>query len=226
MENYLEQLKELFSQHANEDLASPMRAYMRDKFDYYGIKQPLRKTLTKQFIKEYGYPNVDEVSELLQLIWDEPYRELYYVGIDILERFIKKMPEDAIDLYEFLISNQSWWDTVDLIANKCVGGHLKRFPHLIPEVNEYFLKHDDMWLNRTALLFQLKYKSSTDISILTQNILYLAHSKEFFIQKAIGWVLREYSKTNAEFVKDFVANHDLAALSKKEALKWINKHNN
>ena len=226
MEKYVSDLKTLFEQHTIIENIEPMRDYMRGQFEYFGIKTPLRKELTKQFVKKNGYPSIDEIPEFMQLIWDEPYRELHHVGINILERFIKKMPEEIIELYEFLLTNHSWWDTVDMIANKVVGGHLKRFPHLIPSVNKHFLEHDDMWLNRTALIFQLKYKKDMDTNLLTHNINYLMHRKDFFIRKAIGWVLREYSRTDPNFVLNFVANHDLAALSKKEALRLINKKDN
>ena len=224
MEKYVNDLKVLFQQHTIIENIEPMRDYMRGQFDYFGIKTPLRKELTKQFVTEYGYPTVEEMPEFMQLIWDEPYRELHHVGINILVRFIEKMPEESIELYEFLLTNHSSWDTVDMLANKVIGGHLKRFPHLIPSVNKHFLEHDDMWLNRTALLFQLKYKKDMDTNLLTLNINYLMHRKEFFVRKAIGWVLREYSRTDASFILNFVANHDLAALSKKEALRLINKN--
>ena len=224
MEKYVNDLKVLFQQHTIIENIEPMRDYMRGQFDYFGIKTPLRKELTKQFVTEYGYPTVEEMPEFMQLIWDEPYRELHHVSINILVRFIEKMPEESIELYEFLLTNHSSWDTVDMLANKVIGGHLKRFPHLIPSVNKHFLEHDDMWLNRTALLFQLKYKKDMDTNLLTLNINYLMHRKEFFVRKAIGWVLREYSRTDASFILNFVANHDLAALSKKEALRLINKN--
>ena len=224
MEKYVNDLKVLFQQHTIIENIEPMRDYMRGQFDYFGIKTPLRRELTKQFVTEYGYPTVEEMPEFMQLIWDEPYRELHHVGINILVRFIEKMPEESIELYEFLLTNHSSWDTVDTLANKVIGGHLKRFPHLIPSVNKHFLEHDDMWLNRTALLFQLKYKKGMDTNLLTLNINYLMHRKEFFTRKAIGWVLREYSRTDASFILNFVANHDLAALSKKEALRLINNN--
>ena len=224
MEKYVNDLKVLFQQHTIIENIERMRDYMRGQFDYFGIKTPLRKELTKQFVTEYGYPTVEEMPEFMQLIWNEPYRELHHVGISILVRFIEKMPEESIELYEFLLTNHSSWDTVDMLANKVIGGHLKRFPHLIPSVNKHFLEHDDMWLNRTALLFQLKYKKDMDTNLLTLNINYLMHRKEFFVRKAIGWVLREYSRTDASFILNFVANHDLAALSKKEALRLINNN--
>jgi 3-methyladenine DNA glycosylase AlkD len=222
METYINELRVLFEKNTVAENIAPMRDYMRGQFDFFGIKSPHRKAITKDFIAQFGYPTVEEMPEFMYLIWDEPCREMHYAGLDILEKFIKKMPEEAIDLYEFLIIHHSWWDTVDMIASKMVGGHLKRFTHLIPSVNKHFLEHEDMWLNRTALLFQLKYKKDTDTDLLAHNIHRLIHRKEFFIRKAIGWVLREYSRTDARFVQNFVNHHEhLSPLSQKEALKLI-----
>lgn len=221
MENYIAALKSLFAANANEENAAAMQAYMRDRFEFYGIKQPQRKALGQHFFKANGYPAVDDFAEFMQLLWAEPQRELQYVGLDIVEKYIKKMPEEAIDLYEYLIVNQSWWDTVDMLASKAVGGHLLRFPELTAAVNQHFLTHDNLWLNRTAIIFQLKYKTKTDTNLLGNNILYWAHHKDFFIQKAIGWALREYSKTDADFVRAFVENHELAPLSRREAVKLL-----
>jgi 3-methyladenine DNA glycosylase AlkD len=78
-----------------------------------------------------------------------------------------------------------------------------------------------MWLQRTCLLFQLKYRKHTDVDLLVGFIMLLRNSKEFFIRKAIGWSLREYSKTNPEFVISFVEKNQLSGLSEREALKWM-----
>ena len=71
------------------------------------------------------------------------------------------------------------------------------------------------------LIISLKYKSATDTELLNKFIIPLSKSKEFFIRKAIGWVLREYSKTNPDFVIAYVENHTLSGLSHREALKWL-----
>ena len=76
-------------------------------------------------------------------------------------------------------------------------------------------------MNRSAILFQLNYKQKTKVAFLFSECLNQAHSKEFFIQKAIGWALREYAKTNPEIVRQFVENSNLKPLSTKEALKNI-----
>ena len=110
---------------------------------------------------------------------------------------------------------------MDGIASWLVGEHFKRFPKLIKPYTEKWMKSGNMWLQRTVILFQLGYKDKTDVKLLFKNIKKCMDSKEFFIRKAIGWALREYSKTNAQAVINFVENNELAPLSKREALKWL-----
>ena len=135
----------------------------------------------------------------------------------------QKLPEQTIKLYEYLIMNKSWWDTVDMIASKFIGNMFLRFPDLREEYLTKWLNSENIWLRRVCILYQLKYKENTDTKILERVISKTSNTNEFFLNKAIGWILREYSKTNAEYVKNFVKNYNLSNLSKREALKWLNK---
>ncbi|MFT6151359.1 MAG: 3-methyladenine DNA glycosylase AlkD [Flavobacteriales bacterium] len=120
-----------------------------------------------------------------------------------------------------MITNKSWWDTVDLITTNLVGNYFKLFPEQIIPITKIWMESDNIWLQRTCLIFQLKYKEEIDTDLLTDYILQLKDTKEFFINKAIGWILREYTRTNPEWVIDFVNKHELSNLSKREALKLI-----
>ena len=135
----------------------------------------------------------------------------------------KYQPED-IELIERLITTNSWWDSVDTISKYILGSYLQRFPESVNEKVSKFSSADSMWLNRSAILFQLGYKEKTDFDLLKTVCNQHKFSKEFFIQKAIGWALREYAKTNPEAVKRFVAESNLKRLSRKEALKNLWDH--
>ena len=142
--------------------------------------------------------------------------------IEILIKELKgNYKKDDIQLIEKLIGNNSWWDSVDTIAKYILGEYLLEFQSETKKVMERFSNSENMWLNRSAILFQLGYKQKTKAAFLFSECIKQAHSKEFFIQKAIGWALREYAKINPEEVKDFVLNSDLKPLSTKEALKNI-----
>lgn len=123
--------------------------------------------------------------------------------------------------FEWMIQQNSWWDSVDTIASRLAGEYFKKFPQQKEAIVLGWSNHENMWLNRTAILFQLSYKSETDEDLLFQVIKQHLHSGEFFIQKAIGWALRQYAYTQPESVKQFVAANELKPLSKREALKHL-----
>lgn len=120
-----------------------------------------------------------------------------------------------------MVTHKSWWDTVDFIAAKLMGEYFTKFPEQRAIYVKKWIDSNNIWLQRCALLFQLKYKENLDTALLGAVINSLLGSKEFFINKAIGWILREYSKTNPNWVMEFANKTALGNLSKKEALRWI-----
>jgi len=221
MHKYLGPLIKSFKENADSTTAEPMAKYMKNLFPFLGIKTPARKELLKDFVRENGLPELSDLKQITLTLWDLPEREFQYTAIGLLRKFVKKWDEDIIDLLEHLIITKSWWDSVDGIASWLVGKHFKRFPEIRDEYMKRWMKSGNIWLQRTCILFQLGYKEKTDVMLLGGIIMSLNTSKEFFIQKAIGWALREYSKTDAEAVINFVENNELANLSKREAYKWL-----
>ena len=120
------------------------------------------------------------------MLWDQPQRELHYFGLDILETAVKKKLVNDTELFRFLVTTKSWWDTVDWLAIRIVGTHLKHHPDDINNLHQNWMDSGHLWLQRVCILFQLKYKQNTDVSLLFQTITALSHSNEFFIQKAIA----------------------------------------
>lgn len=199
-------------------------AYMRHQFEYYGLKAPEWVALSKQIFADKGIPEGENLKTLARLCMNDEYREVNYFALEMVQKVQKKQPEEFIDFFEELIITRSWWDTVDWLA-KLVGIHFRRFPYLILPVTERWMASGNMWLQRVCLIFQLLYKEKTDAQLLFRYILELKDSKEFFIQKAAGWALRQYSKTDAEAVMAFIENHpELAPLTKREGLKWLKKN--
>ncbi len=209
-------------QNGNPGIAAAQQKYMRDQFKFYGLKSPERRLIQKAILVEYGMPSVEQLPKLLDLMWQNPHRDLQLYGIDLIERSIKKVEKDFINVLEKLIITKSWWDTVDMLAGKLAAQHFKRFPELLPAYPNKWMVSKNMWLQRSAIIFQLKYRKTTDTDLLFNYILQVKGSKEFFLQKAAGWALREYSKTDWEFVLDFIETHpDLAPLTRREGLKWM-----
>ncbi|MEZ5083758.1 MAG: DNA alkylation repair protein [Bacteroidales bacterium] len=225
MNPYLNSLAIFFEQNQNAERVVAMKKYMKGQFDYFGIPSPKRKEIVSEFYKKKGKPSEDMLEEVVKSCWDQPQREFQYFAMELLQKFNKNAEICRVDLYEYLILSKSWWDTIDFIAANLVGPHFKKFPDSIVPYTEKWMDSGNVWLQRTAILFQLKYKKNTDLELLDKYINQLSGSKEFFINKAIGWILREYSKTDARWVKNYVAENEsiLANLSKREALKWLDR---
>lgn len=215
----MKDIQALFRANRSLEEAGPMEAYMKNQFTFLGIKAGKRKKLLTEFIKENGAPT--DLLDYVIALFKEEEREFQHVAIDLLSRYGKEQPREAIQVYEKLIVTKSWWDTVDGLAGTIISNHFKLYPDLIPTYNEAWINGENIWLARTAILFQLKYKEQTDTELLFSNCEKWLGSKEFFIQKAIGWALRQYAKVDSEAVRIFVNTHPLAPLSRREALKHI-----
>ena len=214
------QLITSFYDHKNQEQATQMSAYMKDKFPFLGIKKPQRDELQKKFIKQIKIQRKID-WDFIVMLWDLPEREFQYLGVDYLLALRNSLQESDIDNIKQLILNKSWWDSVDSLATNIIGNFCANYPKLIPSHILSWAESENIWLARVAVLFQLKYKEKTDREFLEFIIAKNCNSKEFFITKAIGWALREYSKTNKEWVKSFLEGHALQPLSVREASKYL-----
>lgn len=206
-------------EHADPEQAGPMEAYMRNQFPFLGIRNPERQALSREFWKAHPLPKGDELRETALALWSLPEREFHYTAMSLLEKYGKHANERHIDVLETLVTQHSWWDTVDFIASHLIGRQLSAYPQLVEDYPDRWITSDNMWLRRSAILFQLKYKHSTDFDRLIGYIERCKGESEFFIRKAIGWALREYAKTDAAAVRHYVAAAGLSPLSEKEAMK-------
>ncbi|WP_244972773.1 DNA alkylation repair protein [Gottfriedia solisilvae] len=220
MEKYTRDLKKYILEHKNDLNRPAMEAYMKHNFLFLGIKAPERVQLTKQFIKINGDPTE---LKIIREIWDLEGREFQYIALALLDRQYKKAEKERIQFYESLVVDKSWWDTVDTLAGRLICFHFLTYPELIEEYAEKWIQSENMWLNRAAILFQMKFKDKTDQERLFRYCQLMSNSNEFFIQKAIGWALREYSYINGDAVENFIQNTNLAPLSKREGMKNIDK---
>jgi 3-methyladenine DNA glycosylase AlkD len=222
MHSYVRKLKSFFEPQADPVKAAPMKKYMREQFEYLGIKSPQMAALQKEFIAAHGLPPLEELDLIVRDLWSLPQREFQYLALGLIGKFEKKVDEDFITTLEYLITHKSWWDTVDTIAGHSIGVMFKRFPKVKTKYLKKWRKSDNFWLRRTTLLFQLGYKEETDLELLCDLVRENLGSDEFFINKAIGWALRQYAHTKPEPVRKFVkATKELHPLSRREALKNI-----
>jgi len=217
---FIPQLENAFKEISNTENAFAMAKYMKNHFAFYGIKTTERRQLFKEIWKA-NKPEISKNARIIALeLYTKEQRELHYCAIEILIKELKSnYQKEDISLIEKLLTTNSWWDSVDTISKYILGQYLIEFPDAIDATIEKFSNSENMWLNRSAILFQLDYKKKTDFELLKTVCIQHQSSTAFFIQKAIGWALREYTKTNSEAVKQFVLVNNLKPLSRKEALK-------
>lgn len=205
--------------HADPERAVPMAAYMKNRFDYLGIAKPQLMRICKPFFKGAAQADVD--WRFVQQCWADPHRELQYCALEYLRAVQSKLTPQDIPRLQQLITTKSWWDTADFL-DRIVGGIALRHP----EVNAVLLdwsQSDNIWLRRVAIDHQLLRKAKTDTVLLEQILRNNLGQTEFFINKAIGWALRDYSKTNPDWVRRFMADYggSMAKLSIREAGKYL-----
>ena len=165
--DFITHLKNTLKQHANEAYAVQMTSYLRGKFAFYGLKTKPRRELLKILVAEYTDEINENISNITLTLLQQPQRELHHCGIELFAKHKRKSYQEAdIELIETLITTNSWWDTVDFISKQILGVYLTQFPEAIEIVIDKFSASNNMWLNRSTLLFQLGYKNKTDQNIL------------------------------------------------------------
>lgn len=223
VDDYIAEISQVLKEKSNSKYAKKQKNYMKGNFDFFGIKAQPRRKATRVFMRKAERPDLNDIFDVVKKLWKLPKREYQYFGMELLEKYKKEFDKDIIPLFEYMITNKSWWDTVDFISKKLVGEFFKLFPELRDKYISKWMDSGDIWLQRTCLLFQLGYKENTDLKLLFDLVERLKEKDEFFIQKAIGWSLREYSKIEPKKIEKFIQEQSLSALSKREGLKWIKK---
>ena len=210
----------MFKMPENKENQAPMERYMRNQFKFLGLKTPQRKAASKDFIRESKQLSIPEVMREIATLYDREEREYQYVAIDIAYANVKRLSFADIQTLTQYIQVKSWWDTVDT-WRKVFGTFVVLHPVEKRRVFELFYQHPNFWMRRVSIILQLLEKNTLDTDLLTKAIVYDIDTDEFFIQKAIGWALRNYSKFNPDWVRNFVANHDLSKLAVREGTKYL-----
>ncbi|MET7392987.1 DNA alkylation repair protein [Dactylosporangium sp. NPDC005572] len=216
----IERLQAVFTAGADPDRAGPMKAYMRDQFEFLGLTSEPRRALTREVLAGTAKPTERELVEVALACWALPEREYQYFACDYLRRHAKVLTPAALPAIRTLITTKSWWDTVDILAANVVGPMVAGHPALRTAMDEWAVRPGELWTARTAILHQLRYGGRTDTDRLFAYCAAWATEPDFFIRKAIGWALREYAKTDPAAVRAFVEGHPaLSPLSVREALR-------
>jgi 3-methyladenine DNA glycosylase AlkD len=217
---YLAKIKKIYAANADATIAKGAKAYLLNQFEFYGIKTPLRRKICKEFYKAHPVKDHNELSSIIKDCFAAPQREIHYFAIELLGYHHKLWSKKTISLIEWMVTHQSWWDSVDSTNSFVISKFFMKFPETIEITTSKWNNSSNKWLQRMSLLFQLTYKKKTNTTLLSQYIENCQLEEDFFIRKAIGWALRAYAYTDAKWVVQFIKAHpQLSNLSKREALK-------
>ena len=209
---------------ADSQRAAAMAAYLKHQFAFFGVAAPQRRKIARAVAARLPAPGEADVVAFARLAWAGEEREVHYVACDQLAAIAGRSSVALAGEVEALIRTRSWWDTVDTLASHTVGGLVQAHPQLVT-VMDAWITDDDIWIARSALLHQLRYKTATDTDRLFRYCLTRAADRDFFLRKAIGWALRQYAWTDPDAVERFVAQHraELSPLSLREATKHLHR---
>ncbi len=212
-----------FSAMADPRRAKEMAAYMKTDLPFHGVPRPLRTPVYKEVKKRFAPSTATEYRQAVLALWAQPHREEKYAAIEYAMMHRAFITSAAMPTYRRMMVEGAWWDLTDPIACHLVGGVWLNEREKTSTTMDEWIDHKDLWLRRTAIIGQTRHKAETDEARLFDYCLRRAHEKEFFIRKAIGWALRQYSYAQPLRVKSFLLKHRsaLSPLSFREGAKVL-----
>ena len=223
-------VRQRIAEAAEPDRAEQMRAYMKSAMPYRGVTSVPLRAICGATYAEHPLDGRDAWESCVRELWDgATYREERYAAMALTTHRLYRAHQDpaTLDLYRHLIVSGAWWDFVDSLASRNVGGILAGHPSEVTPVVRAWAVDDDLWLRRTAMICQLRRKDGTDVDLLREaleaNLEDSRHGREFFVRKALGWALRQHARVDPDWVRGFVAEHHdrMSGLSRREALKHL-----
>jgi 3-methyladenine DNA glycosylase AlkD len=208
---------------ADPERATGMQAYMKSSMPYLGVPVPSVRRLTRAAAVRQPPPDLDDLRQSASTLWrNAEYREERYAATELTGLRMATGRLELLDLWQEMIVTGAWWDHVDGVAHRIGALLLAHREHMTPLLRDW-AREPDRWLRRSSIICQLSLKSRTDILLLQEVITVNAADPEFFVRKAIGWALREYARTDPDWVRSFVTDRAdvLSPLSRREALKHL-----
>lgn len=230
MPDVVDELRRRIAEAGDPDRAPKMQSYMKSAMPFRGVSSVPLRAICREVVAAHSLPDRAAWDSAVRELWDgAEFREERYAALAVAGHRLYRDHRDPaeLDLYRHLVVTGAWWDLVDTIATHHVGEILQHFPDQVTPVLERWAVDDELWLRRAAMLSQLKHKAKTDVDllrfVLERNLEDSPHGRDFFIRKALGWALREYARTDPDWVRSFVAEHGgrLSGLSRREALKHL-----
>ena len=221
IDEILDSLERHFVASADPGRAEPMASYMRDQFPFYGIGAKDRTDIHKAVFAERPLPlDPFDLERFVDRCLERPQREWHYTAVAALRRRGRRLDAENWPAVRRVATTHAWWDTIDELAKHVAGRIVRHDPGQVAVMDEW-VRSDDLWVARVAILHQLGFKAATDVDRLFGYCDLRADETDFFYRKAIGWALRQYAYEDPEAVRAYVASRGerLSPLSVREALK-------
>ena len=221
-----QQLRTALQRVADPAKAAPMQRYMKSAMPFLGVQTPLLRRTCRDVFASHPFSSAAAWRGTCLSIWrNAQYREERHAALDLTGSCPQFQTLAILPMYEEMIVTGAWWDYVDLVAAHRLGPLLRQYPAPMRKKMLQWSKSKNMWRRRSSILCQLTFKRDTDLQLLYACIEPSLESKEVFLQKAIGWALRQYAWTDRREISGYVEEYAdrLSALSKREALKNIKK---
>jgi 3-methyladenine DNA glycosylase AlkD len=221
----VERLRADLAAHADPAAAVEMQRYMKSAMPFRGVAKPARERLLKAAVTAFPLADGDELDAVVRELWDgAEYREERYLALSLTghRRHLPWLAPSWVPLLRHWIVTGGWWDFTDEIASRRIGPLLRAHPDVLRPMVRGWINDPDRWLRRTSVICQLQAGPATDTALLTEAIEANLADPDFFLRKGIGWALRQYVRTDPEWVRAFVADHPgLSPLSRREALRHL-----
>jgi 3-methyladenine DNA glycosylase AlkD len=208
---------------ADPERARSVAAYLKTDMPLYGVARPDLKPILKDLVAAVPPGTPEDYRGTIRALWDRPHREEKYLAIGFARSFDDFVDTGSLDLYETLIIEGAWWDLVDEIAIRLVGRALEKDRSTVTTRIRPWIASDDLWLRRTSIICQVTRGTSSDLDLLADACAANLADGNFFIRKAIGWALRDLSKSDPDWVRGFIDTYrdELSGLSLREASKYL-----
>jgi 3-methyladenine DNA glycosylase AlkD len=213
-------VREALHDAADPALAPGQQAYMKSAMPFLGVRVPDVRRLTRGAAR--GTVDADELRDAALELWRAArFREERYAAQALMALRPLRGRLDMLDVHEEMVRTGAWWDHVDEVAHR-LADLLDAHPAELAVELRVWADDEDFWIRRVAIIAQLQRKDATDRALLADAIEPNIADPEFFIRKAIGWALRDFARTDPEWVRAFVDAHPaLSPLSRREALKHL-----
>jgi len=205
--------------------AAAQQRYMKSAMPFHGVRMAEVRRIARAVFAEPPVPSRDAWVETVLALWRTArFREERYAAIELSgdRRFRPFRRPDLLPVYEELVVTGAWWDLVEPVATGRIGPLVLAYPRQVGKAMRAWARSDDPWKRRAAIICQVTARARTDVKLLTACIEPSLGERDFFLRKGIGWALRQYARSDPDWVRAFVEAHpDLSALSRREALRHV-----